>query len=150
MKVNHVQLFTLLKRISGPLSEDMAPTLSNKVIRTFKESLNDPRTIVASSLLLRNYVTEKYNEETADVLFEKLEEHEFISPAINKFDIGTPEGYIHAMEEVMAEMMSGAAIGGAFDGAQTNAAANATGMAAPTGPSKKKKSRIEKIMSRRL
>ena len=150
MKVNHVQMFTLLKKISGPISEDLAPTLSNKVVRTFKESMNDPRLLVASSLLLKNYVTESYNEETANVLFEKLEEHGFISPAINKFDLRTAEGYIAAMEEVMAEMMSGAAIGGRFDGAQTNAAANATGMAAPTGPAKKKKSRIEKIMNRRL
>ena len=150
MRVNHVQLFTLLKRISGPLSEDMAPTLSNKVVRNFKESLNDPRMLVASSLLLKNYVTETHNQETTDVLFEKLEEHGFIPSAINKFDIGTAEGYIQAMEEVMAEMCSGAGIGGAFDGAQTNAAANATGMAAPTGGAKKKKSRIEKIMNRRL
>ena len=103
---------------------------------------------VAALALLKEYVEEESNKETSKVLLEKMEEHN-LAPSI-KHDLSTKEGFLDAFEEeFIREMNSGAGIGGAFDGAQTNAASNVTGMAAPTGPGKKKKG-IEKVLRRRL
>lgn len=103
---------------------------------------------VAALALLKEHVEEESNKLTSEVLLEKLEEHEIIPPI--KHDISTKEGFLDAFEEeFMKEMNSGAGIGGSFDGAQTNADTNASGMAAPNGPSKKRKG-IEKVLQRRL
>ena len=147
--INPKAVFAVLKKVNEPLSESYAPILSNKIINHFKESLGDPRMIVHASILLHKHMTEQYNQETATCLLERLVEHKIIPSAITKYDIGSPEGFMKAFEEVMTEMMSGAAIGGRFDGAQTNAASNASGMAAPNGP-KKKKNKLENIIQRRL
>lgn len=143
-------IFTILKRISSPLQEDCAPTLSNRVVENFKTSKQDPKNFVTSCRLLKQYVEETYDAETAEILFDKLEEHKHIPPAINKHDISTVEGFMNAVDEVMQEMVSGAAIGGAFDGAQSNANTNASGMAAPNGASKKKKNKLDAVLLSRF
>lgn len=147
--INPKAVFSILKKINEPITESYTPILSNKIINHFKESLSDPRMIVHASALLHKHVAEQYNQETATCLLERLVEHKFIPSSITKHNIGTPEGFMKAFEEVMAEMVSGAGIGGAFDGAQSNADANATGMAAPNG-AKKKKNKLENIIQRRL
>lgn len=104
---------------------------------------------VAALALLKEHVEEESNKTTSTVLFEKMEDHNLV-PAM-KHDLSTKEGFLDAFEEeFMREMtVSGAGIGGALDGAQTNANTNASGLAAPNGPSKKKKG-IEKVLNRRL
>tara|TARA_R110002153_G_scaffold29711_13_gene91221 strand:+ start:33204 stop:33758 length:555 start_codon:yes stop_codon:yes gene_type:complete len=103
---------------------------------------------VAALALLKEHVQTNYNKPTADLLIEKLEEKKII-PTIGH-DIGTPEGYLSAMEEaIMAEMNSGASIGGSLGPANTNPQANASGLAGPTGPSKRKKTHsMSKILRR--
>ena len=102
---------------------------------------------VAALAMIREHVEEQTNNETAKVLIEKLEEHKLV-PLSKQYDLTTKEGFMDAWEdEMIREMSSGAGIGGAFDGAQTNTAANATGMAAPNGPSKRKK-KIDNLLRR--
>lgn len=109
-----------------------------------------PDAYVSAMRLMKEYVEAESNENTCNVLMERMEQHQLISPTIRKHDLSTYDGFMDAVDEMMTEMMaSGAAIGGAFDGAQSNAAANATGMAAPNGPTKKKK-RIDSILNRRF
>lgn len=104
---------------------------------------------VAALALIKEYVEQESNKETAQVLVEKLEEHQLIPPM--KHDLSTKEGFLDAFEEeFFKEMVSGAGIGGAFDGAQSNADTNASGMAAPNGASKKKRKGLEKVLNRRL
>jgi hypothetical protein len=101
---------------------------------------------IAALALLKEHVQDEYNKETANALMEKLEENRII-PKLD-YDIGTKEGYLAAMEEaIMIEMTSGAALGGPLSPTTTNAQANASGLAAPTGPSKKRKN-LTKILSR--
>jgi len=103
---------------------------------------------VAAVALLKEYVEQETNKETAQVLVEKLEEHEII-PA-KKHDLSTIEGYLDAWEEAMTEAMtSGASFGGSLSGANSNADANATGLAGVDKPLKRKK-RVEKILDKRL
>jgi len=103
---------------------------------------------VAALALLKEHVEKEYNKETADLLIEKLEEKKII-PKLD-YDISTPEGYLCAMEEaIMAEMNSGASIGGPLSVGSSNAVANASGLAGPTGPSKRKKTNsMSKILRR--
>lgn len=103
---------------------------------------------IAALALLKEHVEKTYNKETSDMLLEKLEEKKII-PKI-EHDIGTKEGYLSAMEEaIMAEMNSGASIGGSLGPANTNSQANASGLAGPTGPSKRKKTQsMSKILRR--
>lgn len=108
-----------------------------------------PDAYVSALRLMREYVEEKSNKETVSVLMERMEAHNLVNPNVNKHDLSTYEGFMDAVDEMMSEMFSGAAIGGAFDGAQSNADANSTGMAAPNGPTKKKKKSIETILNRR-
>ena len=64
-------------------------------------------------------------------------------------NIGTPEGYLAAMEEaIMIEMTSGAGLSSALSPTLTNPQANASGLAGPTGPTKKKKKSLTNILSR--
>ena len=107
---------------------------------------SDPYSHLSALKMIKEYVEDNSNEETAQVLFEKMENHKMIKPV--NHDLSTYEGFMDAVEETMAEMVSGAGIGGRFDGMQSNAATNATGMAAPNGPPKKKK--LENILKRRL
>lgn len=150
--MNTKALFTLLKKINEPLTESYIPTTSNRIIQNFKNSLDNRQLIVPASALMQKYVSEQHDEETAFALFERLVEYGIVPEAIIKHDLSTYEGYMDAVEEVMSEMVSGAAIGGRFSGIGTNAQVNATGMAAPTGPDKKKKPirRIENILNKRL
>lgn len=106
---------------------------------------------VAALALIKEYVEQEANKETATALMEKLEEHKFIPK--QKHDIGTPEGYLDAMEEeIMREMTSGAAFGGRLSGAGTNADINATGLAGLDKPlnskPQKKKKDIRKLLDR--
>ena len=103
---------------------------------------------VAALALLKEHVEKNYNTETANSLMEQMERRKII-PKI-EHDIGTPEGYLSAMEEaIMLEMNSGAAIGGPLGVGTNNSQANASGLAGPTGPSKRKKrDSISKILRR--
>lgn len=145
--MNTKAYFTYLRKITNTLNEDVSMTLSNRVVKVFKESINNKQMLIPAAALLQKHISEQYDRETADMLFNRLVEHEVVPSVIIKHDLSTVEGYMRAVEEVMAEMVSGAAIGGSFDGAQSNAAANASGMAAPNGPTKKK-NRLEKIYRR--
>lgn len=110
---------------------------------------SSPDAYVSAYKLMKEYVEQESNEKTVEVLFERLEEHNLVKP-INH-DISTYEGFMDAVDDILNEMMSGAGIGGAFDGAQSNAASNATGMAAPNGPSKKKKKKdLSPFLNRRF
>jgi hypothetical protein len=108
-----------------------------------------PDSYVSALRLMKEYVENQSNKETVSVLMERMENHNLINPNVNKHDLSTYEGFMDAVDEVMSEMFSGASLGGPFDGAQSNADANSTGMAAPTGPTKKKKKSIETILKRR-
>lgn len=123
-------------------------TMIERLVIGLKKSSN-PMAYVSAMKLMKEYVEDQSNETTSQYLFEKMEEHQLISSTPRKHDIGTYEGFMDAVDDMMSEMFSGAAIGGAFDGAQSNAAANATGMAAPNGPTKKKK-KIDSILNRRF
>ena len=104
---------------------------------------------VAALALIKEYVEQESNKETASVLIEKLEEHKFIPE--QKHDISTAEGYLDAMEEeIMREMTSGAAFGGRMSGAGTNADVNATGLAGRDPVLGQKKNKLKKILDRRL
>jgi len=104
---------------------------------------------IAALALLKEHVETTYNKPTAEALLEKLEEKHII-PKI-EHDISTKEGYLSAMEEaIMAEMHSGAALGGPLGHGSTNAQANATGLAGPTGPSKRKKTKSMSNILRRI
>lgn len=129
-----------------------AMSLFDRVVFNLKRTIPEQGNAYLSALaLVKEYVQERTNEQTANVLVEKLEEHKLI-PISKQYDLTTVEGFMDAFEdEMVREMFSGAAIGGAFDGAQSNSAANSTGMAAPNGPSKKKKKKgIDKILHTRL
>lgn len=103
---------------------------------------------LAAVALLKEYVEQEANKETAEVLVEKLEEHNII-PA-QKHDLSTVEGYLDAWEDALIEgMASGASFGGSLSGANSNADANATGLAGVDRPLKKKR-RVEKILDKRL
>ena len=149
--INTSQALMILRKINAPLQEDFVPTLTNKIIEKFKSALHDPSGLVEASNLLYKQIEEQFGKETADFVFERLENHDLIPPAIREHDLATVAGYMAAHDKVM-EMFSGAAIGGAFDGAQSNAATNASGMAAPNGPTKKKKPirRMRNILNNRL
>lgn len=127
--INTKALFTFLKKINEPLKEDFVPTLSNRIIENFKASLSNKTLLVPSAKVLHQYVSEEHGQETADVLFNRLVEHQIVPKALVKYDLSTPEGYMNAIDEVMSEMVSGAAFGGALSGAGTNAQVNATGLA---------------------
>ena len=148
---NTNQALMILRKIMSPMQEESVPTLTNKIIDKFKVGLRDHTRLVEASALLHKQIESKFGKDTADFVFERLENHDLIPPAIREHDLSTPHGYMAAHDKVL-EMFSGAAIGGAFDGAQTNAATNATGMAAPTGPAKKKKpiKRMRNILNNRL
>lgn len=106
---------------------------------------------VAALALLKEYVDRESSPETSKVLIEKLEEHNLIPPS-RQYDLTTVEGFMDAWEdEMIREMSSGAAFGGAASGAGDNATINATGFAGVDKPlQKKKKNRVEKILSKRL
>lgn len=105
---------------------------------------------IAALALIKEYVETETNKETANLLIEKLEEHNII-PA-QEYDLSTVEGFMEAWEdEMVREMTSGAAFGGRMSGAGSNADINATGMAGIDQPLKKKKKRkLESVMNRRL
>lgn len=134
-------------------AEKKAMTLLDRLVLNLKRLLgkvpggrSQLATYIAALKLIQEHVETKYNKETADYLFEALEERKVIQPIGH--DISTKEGYLAAMEEaIMTEMNSGAAIGGSFGPATTNTAANASGMAAPTGPTKRKR-KLDKIVKR--
>ena len=146
----------LIKPSSRTSEQKTAMTLLDRLVFNLKRLLAKApggktklASYVAALALIREHVESESNKETANVLVEKLEEHKLIPPS-KQHDLTTVEGFMDAWEEEMVrEMCSGAGIGGAFDGAQTNAAANATGMAAPNGPSKKKK-KLDKFLHTRL
>ena len=146
--INSNAVFFLLKKINEPIQESYTMTLTNRIIENFKYSLGDARLLTQATHILSKHVSDKFGHGTAEVLLYRLVEKEIIPETLIKYDLSTPEGYMAAHEAVMREMVSGAGIGGAFDGAQSNAAANATGMAAPNGPSKKKKKIDAVLMSR--
>lgn len=105
---------------------------------------------VAALALIKEYVEQETNKETSVALVEKLENYQLIPK--QKHDIGTPEGYLDAMEEeIMREMTSGASFGGALSGAGSNADINATGLAGvdPVLGQKKNK-KLKKILDRRV
>lgn len=107
-------------------------------------------TYIAALALLKEHVQHEANNETSDLLMEKMQNHKIIPPI--EHDLSTAEGFMDAWEEAMFEsMVSGASFGGAMSGAGTNAQINATGMAG-TDPIlfKKKKKDIRKILDRRI
>jgi len=175
-KIDSVLVFRVLKKMSEPFTQmesykagvidakgniitplrertakqKQAFSVMERMIVGLKKSSN-PNAYVSALKMVREYVEERANEETAQVLLEKMENTHLIPTSLKHHDIGTYEGFMDAVEEVMNEMtVSGAGIGGAFDGAQSNAATNATGMAAPNGPTKKKRKGIENIINRRF
>tara|TARA_X000001316_G_scaffold9405_1_gene2604 strand:+ start:3329 stop:3892 length:564 start_codon:yes stop_codon:yes gene_type:complete len=106
---------------------------------------------IAALALLKEYVDNNHNQETSQVLLEKMQDHKII-PRV-KHDLSTQEGFMDAWEEAMVEsMVSGASFGGAMSGAGTNAQVNATGMAGidPVLGNKKIKRRkdLRKILDR--
>lgn len=109
---------------------------------------------VAALALIKEHVEQESNSATADLLIEKMEQHNIIPE--QRHDIGTPEGYLDAMEEeIIREMsVSGAGFGGALSGAGSNADINATGLAGidrPLGQKKKKKTKeLKKILDKKL
>lgn len=169
--IDSVMVFRVLKKISTPFvqmesykagvidkkgnvivpknkrtpEQNRAFSVMERMIIGLKRA-SDPYSHLSALKMIKEYVEDNSNEETAQVLFEKMENHKMIKPV--NHDLSTYEGFMDAVEETMAEMVSGAAIGGRFDGMQSNAATNATGMAAPNGPTKKKK--LENILKRRL
>ena len=171
-KIDSVMVFRVLKKMSTPFTQmesykagvidkkgnvvvpkhkrtaeqTRAFNMMERMVVGLKRS-SDPHAHVSALRMMKEYVEDNSNEETVQVLFEKMEHHKMIRPV--RHDISTYEGFMDAVDEAMAEMVSGAAIGGRFDGMQTNAASNASGMAAPNGPAKKKK-KIENILQRRL
>ena len=133
--------------------EKRAMTLLDRLVLNLKRLLakvpggrSQLATYIAALKLIQEHVEDKYGKETSDYLIETLNERKVLLPLGH--DISTKEGYLAAMEEaIMHEMNSGAALGGSFSPAMTNTAANATGMAAPTGPTKKKR-KLDKIVNR--
>jgi len=104
---------------------------------------------VAALALIKEYVEQEANKETAQVLFEKMEEHKIIPHF--EHDISTAEGFLDAWEDAMEEgMTSGASFGGALSGANTNAQANATGLAGVDPMLGQKKNKLKKILDRTL
>jgi hypothetical protein len=134
--------------------EKSAMTLVDRMVLNMKRLLNkipggksQIASYIAALALLKEHVKTEYNNETSVALIEKLEERRII-PKL-EHNIGTPEGYLAAMEEaIMIEMTSGAGLSGALSPTSTNPQANASGLASPTGPIKKKKKSLTNILSR--
>lgn len=104
---------------------------------------------VAALALIKEYVEQESNKETATVLFEKMEEHKMIPHF--EHDISTAEGFLNAWEDAMEEgMTSGASFGGALSGAGSNADINATGFAGYDPVLGRKKNKLKKILDRSL
>ena len=143
--INTKVLFTFLKKINEPLKEDFVPTLSNRIIENFKVSLNDKMLLVPAASIMHKYIEEEHGKETADMLFDRLAEHKIIPTTLVKHDLSTPEGYMNAVDEVMAEMVSGAAIGGRMSGLGTNSQVNSTGLAGVDPILNKKKKIIRRF-----
>ena len=147
----------LVKKNDRTREQKKAYTLLDRMVFNLKRLLakvpgggSQLGSYIAALALLKEYVEKESNRETATVLLERFEEHGYAPKGISEHDLSTPEGFMDAFEEeFMKEMNSGASIGGRFDGAQSNADANASGMAAPSGP-KKKKNRLEKILDNKL
>ena len=100
---------------------------------------------IAALALIKEHVEQEANSETAEFLFERLEENKILTKP--KHDLSTIEGYLDAMEEAIDEGMT-AGQAGALSPITTNAQANASGLAGPTGPAKKKKKKkIDKILN---
>ena len=130
-----------------------AYTLLDRLVFNLKRMLNkipggksQIGSYVAALALIKEYVEQQSNNETANVLMERLEENKII-PKINH-DISTPEGYLDAMEEEMMREMSvsGAQFGGAMSGSGTNSTINATGRAGVDPVLGKKQRRKSKII----
>jgi len=99
---------------------------------------------VAALALIKEYVEDNANAETAEYLFERMDEHNYVT----NYDLTTKEGYWGAMCDSMEEAMT-AGQPGALSPTTTNAQANASGLAGPTGPTKKKKRKdLTKILDR--
>lgn len=104
---------------------------------------------VAALALIKEYVEQEANKETADVLVEKLQDHKFI-PEL-KYDISTLEGFMDAWEDSMEEgMTSGASFGGSLSGAGTNQQVNQTGMAGVDPVLNKRRRKLENIINSKL
>ena len=128
-----------------PVQERAFNPIERMVLGLKKES--SPMAYVSAFKMMREYIESEYNTETSQMLTERLCVNQMVPTSMGQYDLSTYDGFMDAVDEVMAEMVSGAGIGGAFDGAQSNADANATGMAAPTGSSKKK-SKVKNILRR--
>ena len=104
-------------------------------------------TYAAALMLLKEFVENEKNEETAQHLIERLHEHGFV-PA-SEYDLTTKEGFQQAWEDAIDEAMTA---GGGLSPMTTNTQANASGLAGPTGPVKKKKKKkdLTKILNRRM
>ena len=107
---------------------------------------------IAALALLKEHVKSTSNDETSNLLVEKMQRHKIIPPV--EYDLSTQEGFMDAWEDAMYEMYSGAGIGGAMSGMGTNAQINATGMAGvdPVLGNKKIKKRkdLRKILDKQL
>lgn len=135
-----VKAFTLLDRMVFNLKRLLSKVPGGK---------SQIGSYVAALALIKEYVEQESNKQTADILVEKLQEHKII-PEI-KHDISTPEGYLDAMEEeIMREMTSGAALGGRMSGAGTNADVNASGLAGVDPVLNKRRRKLEKVLNSRL
>jgi hypothetical protein len=136
------------KHARTPVQEKAFSPLERLVIGMKQAS--SPMAYVSAARLMREYVQTSSNQDTAFILLERMNHTKLVNPNIVKHDIGTYEGFMAAVDEMMSEMFSGASMGGAMSGAGTNADINATGMAGIDKPLRKKRKSIDKILSRRL
>lgn len=148
-RVDSTVAFRVLRKMASPLSESAIDTRLDALVCKLQNA-NNPIEYVSAVRLVQEYVIYNSNKETSDYLMERLEDHRLIPKDLSSYDIGTYEGFMKAVDDVM-EMFSGAAIGGRMSGMGTNADINATGMAGQDPLlGKKKKSRIKKILTRNL
>lgn len=136
------------KHARTPVQEKAFSPLERLVIGMKQAS--SPMAYVSAARLMREYVESNSNQDTSYMLLERMNRNKMVNPVVIKHDIGTYEGFMAAVDQMMAEMFSGASMGGAMSGAGTNADINATGMAGIDKPLRKKRKAIDKILSKRL
>ena len=147
--INNNLVLVVLKQMSNPsLTSNL--TEINRFVYEMKTT-NSSFAYVSAAKMLYEAVEKRSSKETADFLFERMYQYDLIKHPIANHDIGTVEGFMRAVDEVM-EMFSGASMGGPMSGSGSNSLINSTGMAGSDHilRKNKKSSKIKNIINKRL